>query len=211
VASDYVQFGCGVSTPEGWRHFDAGPAFWLQKNMPFLTPTLVKKGFPQYPVKSITYADVIKGLPVDPQSVSGVYCSHVLEHLPLDGFRVTLRNVFTYLRPGGRFRLVLPDIEFLTRQYLANPSSDAASSFMQDTHLGVKQVSSGLGSVVRSIFGRSGHMWMWDYKAMERELSEAGFVEIRRAYFNDSEDPRFKEIEAIGRWQDQLGVECKRP
>lgn len=211
MSNDYIQFGCGLTAPEGWRNFDAGPAFWLQKYMPFTTPVLVKKGFPKYPIKNIIYADVIRGLPVRPLSASAVYCSHVLEHLPLDGFRATLRNVFTYLKPGGRFRLVLPDIEFLTKSYIADLSPDAAFRFLEQSHLGEKQVTSGLGAVSRVIFGRSKHMWMWDYKAMEKELTAAGFVDIRRAYFNDSEDARFKEVEELGRWENQLGVECKRP
>ena len=211
MSSDYIQFGCGLCAPDGWRHFDAGPAFWLQKYAPFTTSVLVKKGFPRYPVKRIEYADVIQGLPIQPQSVSGVYCSHVLEHLPLEGFRATLRNVFSYLRPGGRFRFVLPDIEFLAKEYLADASPDAAVRFIQDSHLGDKQLPRGSEALVRGIFGRSKHLWMWDYKAIEKELAAVGFVQIRRAYFNDSEDPRFKELEAIGRWENQLGVECTRP
>ena len=110
----YVQFGCGMCAPETWQNFDAGPAFWLQSRLPFLTPLLVKRGFPPYP-KNILYGDVIKGLPVPPQSAEAVYCSHVLEHMTLDEFRLALRNVFSYLRPGGTFRLVLPDLEQLIR------------------------------------------------------------------------------------------------
>jgi hypothetical protein len=52
---------------------------------------------------------------------------------------------------------------------------------------------------------------MWDYKAIEKELAAVGFVEIRRAYFNDSEDVRFREVEDHGRWENCLGAECKRP
>src|SRR5258708_3432389 len=110
----YEQFGCGMCAPETWQNFDAGPAFWLQSRLPFLTPLLVKKGFPPYP-KNIEYGDVIKGLPVPTRSAEAVYCSHVLEHIALDEFRLAIRNVFSYLRPGGTFRLLLPDVAQLTR------------------------------------------------------------------------------------------------
>ena len=66
------------------------------------------------------------------QSASAIYCSHVLEHMSLDEFRTTLRNVFSYLRPGGTFRLVLPDIEQLAKSYLADPDAGASVRFMQD-------------------------------------------------------------------------------
>jgi predicted SAM-dependent methyltransferase len=135
----------------------------------------------------------------------------VLEHLPLEGFRVTLRNVFTYLEPGGRFRLVLPDLEYLIEQYRSDPSPDAANRFLAGSSLGEKEVNRGFSSLMKTLFGRSTHLWMWDYKAMARELDAAGFVKIRRAYFNDSEDVRFREVEELGRWENQLGAECARP
>jgi SAM-dependent methyltransferase len=114
---DYIQFGCGTCAPSGWRNFDVGPAFWLQKYLPFSKSWLVRKGFPDYPVKNIEFADVITGLPVERNSATAVYCSHILEHLGLSEVRSTLRNVHNYLKPGGRFRLVVPDIEFIITQY----------------------------------------------------------------------------------------------
>jgi predicted SAM-dependent methyltransferase len=206
----YVQFGCGVCAPDDWQNFDAGPAFWLQSRMPFFTPLLKKKGFPEYP-KNIKYGDVIKGLPVPPQSAEVVYCSHVLEHMSLDELRVALRNVFSYLRPGGTFRLVVPDLEQLIKTYLADPTAGAASRFMQDSYLGEKNVTRGLNAMPTALFGRARHLWMWDYKGMAEELAAAGFTSIRRAQFGDSSDPHFQNVESEGRWTDCLGIECKRP
>ena len=172
----YVQFGCGMCAPETWLNFDAGPAFWLQSRLPFLTPLLVKKGFPPYP-KNIEYGDVIKGLPVAPQSADAVYCSHVLEHMTLDEFRLALRNIFSYLRPGGTFRLVLPDLEQLIGLYTGDPTPAACSRFMQESWLGEMNSPRGLRSIPTAVFGRARHLWMWDYKGMEAELADAGFTE----------------------------------
>jgi hypothetical protein len=208
---DYVQFGCGLCAPEGWANFDAGPSFWLQKYVPWSKPFLLRKGFPDYPTERIQFGNVTSGLPVPEQSAKGVYCSHVLEHLTLDDFRATLRNVFKYLEPGGRFRLVLPDLEFLARQYIADTSPDAASRFLEASYLGEPHTFRGVSAVLKALLGRSRHLWMWDYKAMAHELAIAGFVEIRRAAFNDSEDKRFLEVEEMGRWENCLGVECKKP
>jgi hypothetical protein len=57
----------------------------------------------------------------------------------------------------------------------------------------------------------STHLWMWDYRAMEAELKGVGFVDVRRAYFNDSADPMFKLVESENRWANCLGVECRKP
>ena len=206
----YVQFGCGTCAPEDWQNFDAGPAFWLQSRMPFVTPLLKKRGFPEYP-KNIKYGDVIKGLPVAPQSAQVIYCSHVLEHMSLNELRIALGNVFSYLRPGGTFRLVVPDLEQLIRTYLDDTTTDAASRFMQDSHLGEKNVTRGVKAMPTALFGRARHLWMWDYKGMAEELAAAGFTDIRRAQFGDSPDPHFQTVESEGRWADCLGMECKRP
>jgi hypothetical protein len=207
---EYVQFGCGMCAPNNWLNFDAGPAFWLQSRLPFLTPVLTKRGFPNYP-KNIRYGDVIKGLPVRSQSIQGVYCSHVLEHMSLHEFRAALHNVYSYLRPGGVFRLVLPDIEQLAKAYLNDPDPEAAHRFMRDSWLGEENMARGLRSMPSALFGRARHFWMWDYKAMAKELADAGFTDVRRAQFGDSQYPRFKEVEDIGRWENCLGVECRRP
>lgn len=207
---EYIQFGCGLCAPPTWRNFDAGPAFWLEKNLPFLREALVRKGFPDYPA-NIDYGDVVAGLPVAERSARGVYCSHVLEHLALNEFRAALLNVFRYLRPGGTFRLVVPDLEYIAKSYVAAGGPDAAIRFMQEAHLGEPHKSRGLSDKARSLFGRSQHLTMWDFKGMAEELRQAGFVNIRRAACKDGTDPRFLDVEDPGRWENCLGVECNRP
>ena len=205
-----MQFGCGTCAPETWLNFDAGPAFWLETRLPFLKPALVRRGFPDYP-PGIQYGDVIRGLPVQPSSVQRVYASHVLEHLALEDCRRALRNVLSYLVPGGIFRFVVPDLEFYMRSYLASGEPGAASIFMADTYLGEREGARGVKSLPRAIFGRSQHLWMWDYKNFAQELAEAGFTAIRRAQFGDSGDAAFAAVENRGRWLNCLGVECRRP
>ncbi len=210
MQSQNVQFGCGTCAPESWLNFDAGPAFLLEKRFPFLKAALVRRGFPDYP-KSIRYGDVIKGLPVAVNSAERVYCSHVLEHLALGDCRTTLRNVCSYLKPGGVFRFVVPDLEFYAREYLGSDKPEAAPIFMAETYLGEQVGARGLKSLPRAIFGRSQHLWMWDYKSFVPELEAAGFAAVRRAQFGDAKDPVFADVESEGRWVNCLGIECRKP
>ena len=209
-AGRYIQFGCGLCAPPTWRNFDAGPAFWIERHLPVLKPYLLQRGFPDYP-RNIEYGDVIKGLPVTPGSAAAVYCSHVLEHLALDEFRTTLRHVFAYLRPGGTFRFVLPDLEALVRAYTTSPDAEAASRFMRESYLGAVSQGKGMSRLLRMLFGRSAHLWMWDEKNMTHELAAAGFTAIRRARMGDNPDPHFADVEDAGRWENCLGMECRRP
>jgi predicted SAM-dependent methyltransferase len=131
--------------------------------------------------------------------------------MALEEFRIALRNVFGYLRPGGTFRLVVPDLEHLIVSYMKDSSPQASSRFMRESRLGKAAAARGLRDMPAAVFGRSRHLWMWDYKGIEAELAEAGFTDVRRAQMGDSPDPRFREVESEVRWAESLGVDCKRP
>jgi SAM-dependent methyltransferase len=201
----YVQYGCGFCSPEGWLNFDASPTLRLGK-----IPLIGRLAPVRFPA-SVLYGDVRKGLPVGDASVDGVYCSHVLEHLALEDFRAALKNTFRILRPGGMFRLVLPDLKLLAREYLAGSEPDAAVRFMESTLMGRKSRPKGMMGLMRSWIGNSEHMWMWDYEALAMELGKVGFVSIRPAVFGDSGDAMFAKVEDQVRWTGALGMQSQRP
>ena len=203
----YVQYGCGLSAPMGWRSFDASPTLRFER-LPVIGQFYTKNDI-RFP-KNVEYGDIVKGLPIEINSCKGVYCSHILEHLSLNDFRIALKNTYKILKPGGLFRLVLPDLEHSIKQYSNNNSSDAAFLFMQNTLLGYEYRPKGFKAIIALWFGNSQHFWMWDYKAILSELSNAGFKNVKRAYYNSSEDPYFNGVEEISRWEDCLGVECKK-
>jgi predicted SAM-dependent methyltransferase len=206
----YVQYGCGLSAPETWTNFDISPTLRLQK-IPVLASVARRRvNFP----KNVRYGDIVKGLPLAPGSCKAVYCSHVLEHLALDDFKVALRHTFELLRPGGIFRMVLPDLEHHARDYVAALASDEpkpSTKFMRETWMGLERRQRGMEGMLRAWLGNSMHLWMWDYRTLSAELVEAGFTRIRRARFGDSEEPRFKDVEDPTRWDPALGIQCYRP
>jgi predicted SAM-dependent methyltransferase len=203
----YVQYGCGWSAPSGWRNFDGSPTLRFER-LP-LIGWLYSKNDSRFP-QNVEYGNIVKGLPVSPESCNGVYCSHVLEHLALEEFRAALNNTHKVLRPGGIFRLVLPDLAYLAKQYIDNAAHDAAEVFMRESGLGHERRTRNLKGVIVSRFGNSQHLWMWDYKSIAPELQRTGFVAVRRACIGDSSDPTFQEVEDKERWDNCLGVECRR-
>lgn len=208
TTTDYVHYGCGLCAPATWTNFDVSPSLRLRR-IPLLGRVLGRAG-PTWP-DSVKYGDIVRGLPVPPASCTGIYCSHVLEHLAYDDAATALRNTLSYLRPGARFRFVLPDIEQLARTYFNSPAPDAAIQFMDASYLGQRTRGRGLRAFLRDWLGNSRHLWMWDYKAMAKQLADAGFVDIRRASFGDCADDRYRDVEDEERWRDCLGVECRRP
>lgn len=203
--SDYVQYGCGLSAPQEWLNFDASPTLRVQK-LP-LVGRLGAAGGTAFP-PNVRYGDIVRGLPVRERSCRAVYCSHVLEHLSLNDFRVALANTRRVLANGGLFRLVVPDLRIAAQRYLADTSDAAAVRFMTETFLGVTDRPKGVRGLLRSWLGNSQHLWMWDYPSLRRELETAGFKNIRPARMGDSEDPMFATVEEESRWTDAVGVQC---
>jgi hypothetical protein len=205
--NQYVHYGCLFCAPITWMNFDASPTLRFER-LPVIGKWYTKNGrrFP----KNVQYGDIVRGLPVDLGSCHGLYCSHILEHLALNDCRRALRHSLSYLRPGGVFRLVLPDLEALARAYINRSSADAAYWFMRESMLGAEERRRGLGGLVLAWLGNSHHLWMWDYRAMEQELGAVGFRNIRRAAFGDAQDPLFRDVEDPGRFNGCLAIECMR-
>ena len=108
--------GCGQSCPDGWINFDASPTLRLQR-LPVIG-RLFKRGATVFPA-SVRFGDIVQGLPIaDEFLVEGIYASHVLEHLSYADFWTALERTFRLLRPGGIFRLVVPDLKGRAQKYI---------------------------------------------------------------------------------------------
>ena len=204
----YVQYGAGFSAGEGWLNFDASPTLRIQR-LPVAGKMLAKlSGNPEPFPDAVRYGDVVKGLPLATDSVDGLYASHVLEHLPLAGMRIALAESQRVLKPGGVFRLIVPDLKSRARAYLdAGEDPEAAHAFLRSTYLGCESRAGSIGARLRAAIGNSAHLWMFDYPAMSAELERAGFVAIRRAAFGDAEDPMFSRVEQEDRFASDEGLE----
>lgn len=207
--NEYVQFGCGLCAPNTWRNFDASPTLRMQK-IPLVKLLALKFGNSPIWPDNVEYGDIVRGLPIQNNSVKVIYCSHVLEHLALEDFRMALRNIYGYLMDGGIFRFVLPDLETLISAYSASDDPEAAHRFMSNSYLGERRRPKGVEGAVRTFWGNSKHLWMWDFASISKELLDTGFTNIRRSKYGDSADPKFADVEDKGRWKDALGVECQK-
>jgi len=120
-------------------------------------------------------------------------------------------NTKNILRPGGTFRFVLPDLEYYIKEYVDNQSDSAALEFLKNTGLGIENRVRGIKGQIISWLGNSRHLWLWDYKSLELELKTAGFIEVDRTAYHDFSDPMFEKVEEKDRWENCLGIECRKP
>ncbi|MEA2994152.1 MAG: hypothetical protein QOD40_3072 [Alphaproteobacteria bacterium] len=212
----YVHYGCGLCAPDGWCNFDASPRLKLERL--FVLRTLIDKTVGLLFPANVRSGDIVQGLPLADVSARGVYCSHVVEHLPRDDVPTALRNTFRLLMPGGLFRLVVPDLQWRAVQYVSAAAlgdPDAADRFMDACLLGTRQRPATIMSRLRHQVGMSAHMWMYDFSSLKALLEQAGFSGVRRAKFGDSEDPMFAQVEDKTRFfesdQRELAIQAERP
>lgn len=205
----YIQFGSGLSAPSSFINFDSSPTLRLQRN--FLVGWLARKiTQPIFP-ESTRYGDITRGLPVKPNSLKGVYCSHVLEHLALDDLRKALKASYLYLEPGGTFRCVLPDLYNVVSIYMRlkeKKDPEAANKLMRWTFLGYEHRPRTFIEILKWKLSGSHHFWMWDYEALASELEKVGFTKVQRSDFGLSTDPVFNEAEDKTRFEDALCIEA---
>ncbi|MEH2048731.1 class I SAM-dependent methyltransferase [Nostoc sp.] len=204
----YVQFGCGLCAPSDWVNFDSSLAMRLQK-LPIFGKLIPSGPFGRFP-SNVRYGDIVKGLPLPDNTVDILYCSHVLEHITLEEFRQALKNCYRHLKPGGIFRLVLPDLEFMAQQYIKSTSPEASLEFMRITWLGKERRKRSLLAFLKEWVSGTEHLWMWDYKSLSLELQNVGFSDIRRAYIGDSDIAAFSQLEDPERWKNELGIQCRK-
>lgn len=91
-----INLGCGpvyVDSPE-WLNLDFSP----------VSPAVKR-------------ANLLGRLPAGDGSLTGIYSSHFIEHVPKRLVPALLGECWRVLAPGGYIRLVLPDLENMVREY----------------------------------------------------------------------------------------------
>lgn len=204
----YINYGCGLFGPLKWKNFDASPTLRFER-WPIIGKLYTKND--ERFQNNIEFGDIVRGLPIPNGSCKGVYCSHILEHLALDDFRISIENTYKILQNNGIFRFVMPDLQYCVEKYFNDKSEDASLTFLKETALGRETRRRGVKGFIVDWLGNSNHLWMWDLKSTIVELKNIGFVKIRRASYGDSDDMRFLEVENESRWTNCLGIECQKP
>jgi predicted SAM-dependent methyltransferase len=205
-----------LRAPAEWRNFDSSARLRFEQ-LPVVgiaAGLLGRRLFPE----NIAFGNIVSGLPLPDGSAHAIYASHVLEHLCRADISRALANTVRILKPGGLFRIIVPDLEWRAKRYVAataNGDATAADDFISSCHIGQAVRPRGLLALLRAAYGNSGHMWMYDYATMTRLLAEAGFVDIRRCEMGDSGDPMFDKVEDRGRFIDsgenELALQARKP
>lgn len=162
----------------GWINTDITPHIFVTK-VPFLADVMFslrkldkerydehKKGI----FRQLTYLDLTKKFPWDDNSVDAAYTSHVLEHLYLEGALNCILEVYRVLKPGGIFRIAVPDLDQLIKSYDSSCPEVFLTEFLEATQT----------------LEKNRHHWHYNENSLRKILQEAGFRDIVRREYRES-------------------------
>ena len=165
-----LHLGCGGHVLKGWLNSDLSPGS---------TDVLGLDAASPFPFSADTFAYV--------------YSEHVIGSLSLEGAAVMLDECFRVLAPGGRLRIVTPDLAFLTDLYGRDLSE------MQKRY--VEWFSAETGSSRGEIgFVVNGYMRAWDLQVvydarmLRDALAAAGFSDVTRRGLNESDHAALRDL-----------------
>lgn len=133
-------------------------------------------------------ADLRYPLLVEDNVVDGIFTEHTLEHLTYDEDARLLGECYRILRPGGRIRVVLPDVSLFAKHYAAGDTTWFAKwEALVLTPRGRKMMSP--MTAISFVTQEFGHRSAWDIETVDRYLTAAGFTDVVALEFGKGSDP----------------------
>ena len=168
-----LQIGAGFNVLDGWVNVDSDPE-----------------------ISGVVYMDAAGRFPFPDRCLDYIFSEHLVEHLPhADGLHM-LRESFRVLKPGGKIRVVTPDLEFYVSLFAKNRSdlqerylSWATRAYLP--HVEIRQPAFLLNHHMRYW----GHQFLYDRETLRRSVCDAGFGDLRFNDANETDEPAFKHIE----------------
>lgn len=218
-----INLGSGDTLPAGWINIDNSWHARISK-VPGLKPLLLSlRLLPKHYGDihwrgAVVCRDITKPLPFASSSVECIYASHIIEHLFIDQTRLVLREALRILRPGKSIRIIVPDLDSLVNDY-ADKRRDgadmaAANALFVRSLFMVPERESQPPIWVRWFRGRHDknmHRWLYNAEALQKLLTDAGFVDIQRKNCFDSNIVGIKEVENPQRFPGAFCLEAKKP
>jgi hypothetical protein len=189
-----INVGCGPSGQiKGFENLDNSPNILISK-IPFLKNVLFGIGLiaeHQYKANwsKVIRCDASKKLPYGNRTVSKIYASHFLEHIPYEKGAYFLQECYRVLKSDGVMRLVVPDLLIHAEKYVKRTKTLIKTTNLPDDR-------SFHDSFIEIIFGaylkkkRYGaeHCYMYDLPTIVSLLKSVGFLNIKKFDYQKGDD-----------------------
>lgn len=186
-----LHIGCGHYILEGWLNVDI------------------------LDIPGVYYLDAGKPYPFQENSFNYIFSEHLFEHLTLQQGITMLRECYRVLKPGGRIRMAMPDLNFLIELYL-HPEKEIHQRYLRwSTPSFVPEIKEFYEKedyppiyAFNNFFHAWGHQFIHSFPEFNILASKIGFKNIRQYAVGKSSTPFFQSIEKHGNgipsWANEL-------
>ncbi len=163
------------------------------------------------------YLNAYSAFPFPTDSFDLVYSEHMLEHIHVDKVRRLLEEVYRVLKPGGTFRVTVPDLEIHARNYVAGNSAffspiiekyKARWTSQKDKYWLIR--SNGGAFMSRAVQRFYRHRWMYDFETLSSCLYEVGFSQCTKMSFGVSAVPAAGQMDRADRAFESLYIDARK-
>jgi SAM-dependent methyltransferase len=117
--------------------------------------------------------DLTYGVPFKDGTVDFLYASHLLEHLHRDEAERLVRDGYRTLKPGGIFRIGVPDLAHAISLYQKGEKRLSLGYFFNETKQDLYTY----------------HRYLYDEELLTRLLQDCGFAGVRRCEYREGAVP----------------------
>lgn len=176
-----IHLGCGPDIRPGWVNVDLA---------------LTRRIDPAaHPDATFVNHDLRQGLPLEEASCAFIYSSHFFEHLNHEEGRQLLVDCYRALRPGGTFRVALPDLKGLFEAYLRrdeeflsllSPLLDTDPWLASAVETGTKTL---VDYVNYGVYQSGEHKYIYDQEKLDTVLRSVGYGSVTPSSYQEGTDP----------------------
>lgn len=170
-----LNLGCGPNLLPGWFNTDRDP------------------------VRGAHFLDASHPFAIDDKQFHYLFAEHMIEHLTFPVAEAMLAECHRVARPGARIRVATPDLDVICSLNRTDAPAHARSYSDWSIDTFVPDAPEPLPAfTINQVFRGWGHKFLYDEAALRLALERAGFTDVRRMPFGESDDPHLDGIEAHG-------------
>jgi predicted SAM-dependent methyltransferase len=140
------------------------------------------------------HRDLTKGIPLKNNTVSVIYSSHMLEHIPYSQLIPFLKECLRVLKTGGHISVCVPNARNYIQAYIEKRYFRNSDSFYKPA---VVDTGSFLDQVNYIAYMTGEHCYMFDEENLVNTLRKAGFNSVELRSFDKSIDLKDRDFESI--------------
>jgi predicted SAM-dependent methyltransferase len=140
------------------------------------------------------YRDLRHGIPLRNNTVSAIYSSHMLEHIPFKELILFLQECKRVLKPGGTLSVCVPNSRNYLKAYIEKRQFCNIETFYKPA---IVDTGSFIDQVNYIAYMDGQHCYLFDEENLVNTLTLAGFHNVHLRIFDNTIDMAERDFESI--------------